>query len=74
MAIEFLVIPLIIGLLIFFFFAIAILTTVFWILMLVDAAKRKFKEENEKIVWILVIALTGIIGSIVYYFAVKSKK
>ena len=39
--------------------------------MLVDVAKRKFKEENEKIVWILVIALTGIIGAAIYYFIIK---
>lgn len=53
------------------FFAIAILTTIFWIFMLIDAAKRKFKNENEKVVWILVLALTGILGAVIYYFAIK---
>ena len=44
---------------------------VFWILMLIDCAKRNFKNDNEKVVWILVIALLGFIGAAIYYFVVK---
>ena len=51
--------------------AIAILAFIFWILMLIDCAKRKFKNDNEKIIWIIVIALLGVIGAAIYYFAVK---
>lgn len=61
---------------IFFFFfiiAIAVLGFVFWILMLVDAAKRIFPQENDKVVWILVIVLAGVIGAIIYYFVIKAK-
>lgn len=54
-------------------FALCIFFLVFWILMLVDCVKRKFKEDSEKIVWILVIVLTGIIGALIYYFIVKVK-
>jgi hypothetical protein len=50
-----------------------ILLTVFWIWMIVDCAKRDFKKENEKVVWILIIVLVGVIGSIIYYFIVKAK-
>jgi hypothetical protein len=39
--------------------------------MIVDVSKRKFKTESDKIGWILIIVLTGYIGAIVYYFAVK---
>lgn len=49
----------------------AILLFVFWIRMIIDCAKRNFRGENEKVVWILVIALLGILGAAVYYFAVK---
>jgi cytochrome c biogenesis factor len=52
--------------------AISILAFVFWILMLVDCVKRKFKD-SEKIVWILVLIFTGIIGALIYYFVVKYK-
>ena len=44
----------------------------FWIWMIVDCAKRKFKGDSDKVVWILVIVLLGIIGAAIYYFAVKS--
>ena len=47
-----------------------ILFFVFWIITLVDAIKRKFGKENEKLIWILVIVLTGVIGSLIYYFVV----
>jgi hypothetical protein len=50
-----------------------ILAFVFWILMLVDCIKRKFKEDSEKIVWVLVIIFTQIIGALIYYFVIKTK-
>jgi hypothetical protein len=46
---------------------------VFWILMLIDAIKRPLAEQ-EKIVWIIVLALTGFIGAIIYYFLVRRGK
>lgn len=58
-------------LLILFIVALVIFAFIFWILMLIDCAKRKFKSENEKVVWIIVIALLGAIGAAIYYFAVK---
>jgi prolipoprotein diacylglyceryltransferase len=51
--------------------AIVILGTIFWVFMLVDVAKRKFKSENDKIAWILVVVLAHIIGAIIYYFVIK---
>ena len=65
------------GFIIFFFiiwFAIIILCIlgfIFWIFMIVDVAKRNFKSENDKIVWILVVILAGIIGALIYYFVIK---
>lgn len=53
---------------------IGILFTVFWIIMLVDAATRKFKSDSDKVVWILVIVLVGIIGALIYYFVVYVKE
>ncbi len=52
-------------------FIIAILATIFWIFMLIDAAKRKFKNENEKVAWVVILALTSWLGAIIYYFSVK---
>ena len=53
-------------------FAIIILVTAFWIWMIVDCAKRTFKNETEKIVWILVVILASWIGALIYYFTVKA--
>ena len=43
----------------------------FWLWMLIDCLKRKFKD---KIVWVVVMILLGPLGSILYYFLVKNKK
>ena len=48
-----------------------ILLFIFWIFMIIDVANRKFKNENDKIVWILVVILAGIIGALIYYFVIK---
>ncbi|MDO8460715.1 MAG: PLDc N-terminal domain-containing protein [Nanoarchaeota archaeon] len=50
---------------------IIILAIIFWIWMIVDCAQRKFKNETEKIVWIIVITLASWIGSLIYYFVIK---
>lgn len=47
---------------------------VFWIMMIVDAAKREFKNENDKIMWILILVFTSWVGALVYYFVVKKKE
>jgi phosphotransferase system glucose/maltose/N-acetylglucosamine-specific IIC component len=50
-----------------------VLVFVFWILMLIDCINRKFKENLDKVVWVLVIIFTGIIGALIYYFIIKVK-
>ncbi|MBI4146839.1 PLDc N-terminal domain-containing protein [Candidatus Woesearchaeota archaeon] len=55
----------------FLMFAAVIALTVFWILMIIDCAKRKQLADSERIAWILVLVFLGFIGASVYYFAVK---
>lgn len=64
----------VLGIFLLFTIIVSIFLFLFWILMIIDCAKRKFKEDSERIVWILVLIFTGIIGALVYYFAVKNKK
>lgn len=45
----------------------------FWIYCLIDILKNKF-ESNDKIIWILVVILLPILGSILYLFIGKNKK
>ncbi len=49
---------------------------VFWLWMLIDCLKRpddKFAVggSNAKLIWILVIIFTGLIGALIYYFLIK---
>lgn len=47
---------------------------IFWIMMIIDIVRRddsEFKSSNERVVWILVVALTSYIGALIYYFAAK---
>lgn len=47
---------------------------VYWILMLIDALKRdNWESENDKVLWILVVLLAGIVGAVIYRFVVVSK-
>ena len=62
--------PFVGGGLILIFGIIGILIFVFWLWMLIDCLRRKFKD---KLLWVLVIIFAGIIGAILYYFLVKRK-
>ena len=57
------------GLLVLIFLAIGIAAFAFWIWAIVDVVKvpddSKFKAGN-KLIWVLVIVLTGLIGAIIY--------
>ncbi len=49
----------------------SLLFLVFWIWMIVDVAKRKFKNDVEKIIWLLVVILGMWIGAIVYFIVIR---
>lgn len=40
----------------------------FWVWMLVDCAQNEPSEGNDKVVWIIIIAVTGILGAALYFF------
>ncbi len=52
---------------------VSILLFVFWAWMLIDLLKRDFKG-NDKIAWIIVLVFSHILGAILYYFLIFSKK
>lgn len=49
--------------------AISLLGTIFWIWMIVDCATKESSEGNDKVIWILIILFTHIIGALIYFFA-----
>lgn len=42
----------------------------FWIWMLVDCATKE-EDPTQKLVWVIIIAVTGIIGAPLYFFIRK---
>ncbi len=57
----------------------AIVLLIFWLWMLMDSLKRpddKFAIGGNyaKLIWVLVIIFTGLIGALIYYFLIKKKE
>ena len=52
--------------------AFCIFVFVFWLMMLIDAIKNAPKDM--KLIWVIVIIFTNIVGALVYYFMEKKKK
>jgi hypothetical protein len=51
-----------------------LLTTAFWIWMLVDCATNQTLEGNGKVVWIIVVVFTHWIGALIYFFVKRPQK
>ena len=58
--------PLFPSLIFLLFLLISIAGTVLWIWMIVDCATKEPSEGNDKIVWILIIVFTHVIGALIY--------
>lgn len=46
---------------------------VFWVIAIIDVAKREFPGENDKLMWILVVVLAGWLGALIYWFVGRQK-
>lgn len=44
---------------------------IFWIWMIVDCARRSFRNQTEKIVWLVVVILLGWLGALAYLLVVR---
>lgn len=53
-------------LLVLFLLPLGLLLTAFWIWMLIDAAQNKGLDQNERVVWIIVIAVLHWLGALIY--------
>ncbi len=50
---------------------VGIIILVFWIWMLIDCVKRNFRNDVEKILWVVIMIFAGWVGAIVYYIAIR---
>jgi hypothetical protein len=57
-----------------FFLPLGLLSLAFWIWMLVDAATNRGLDQNERIVWVIVVALLHFLGALIYFFVGRSKR
>ena len=64
---------LVVGIVLLYGFVIllALASFVFWVVEIIDAARREWPSPNTKIIWLLVIIFGHGLGAIVYYFAGK---
>jgi len=51
-----------------------LLCTAFWVWMLVHAILNKGLTDNERLLWVVVIALTHVIGALIYLFVGLPKR
>lgn len=63
-----------IGIVFLLFVVFILLATGIWIFALVDVIKSSFRNENEKLIWVLIIIFTGFIGAILYYAISEGKR
>jgi heme/copper-type cytochrome/quinol oxidase subunit 4 len=54
--------------------AVGLLALAFWIWMLVDCVKDSRLDTNEKAIWVVVIALTQVIGALIYFFLGRPRR
>jgi hypothetical protein len=47
---------------------------VFWLWMLIDCAVNESDQGNTKIVWIIIIVFTNLVGAVVYFLVQRPKR
>ena len=62
------------GLLMMVFAVTGVLGTMFWVWMLIEAATKEPDGGSDRIVWVLIIWLTHMIGSALYFFARRPRR
>jgi hypothetical protein len=45
----------------------------FWIWMLVDCLQNTPSDDNQKLIWVLVIVLASWLGALIYFFVQRPK-
>ncbi len=54
--------------------AIAIIGSIFWVWMLVECITKEPSEGNDKVIWLLIILLTHLVGALIYYFVRRPQR
>lgn len=62
------------GFFLFFFITLALALVGFWIYALVDAIQSEYKESSMKAIWIILIIVFPVLGTILYFALAPSQK
>lgn len=62
------------GLIILFVLGLIVVGTIFWLWMLIDCAINKRNSDIQKIIWVLVILFTHLLGALLYFFLGRSAR
>ena len=52
----------------------SLMASVFWLWMLVDCAMNEPGDSDDKIVWVLIILFTSVIGALVYFLVRRPQR
>jgi len=58
----------------FMFFSLMMAMVGLWIYALVDVIRSEFKGENDKLIWLLLVILLPLVGTILYFTIGKDQK
>lgn len=53
---------------------IALFGTIFWVWMIIDCAMNEPSENNDKVMWLVLIVLLNLIGAAMYYFVRRPER
>ena len=48
--------------------------SIFWVWMLVECITREPRDSNDRIVWAVVIAITHLLGAVLYFLVRRPKR
>jgi hypothetical protein len=56
------------------FAVVALIASVFWVLMIIECATKEPAQGNDKLIWILIIVFTHWIGALIYFFVRRPQR
>lgn len=56
------------------FLGVALVGTVFWILMIIECATKEPSYGNDKLIWIVIIIFTHWIGALIYFLVRRPQR
>ncbi|WP_135611294.1 PLDc N-terminal domain-containing protein [Methanococcoides sp. AM1] len=56
------------------FAGLAIASTIFWLWMLIDCVMNEPSQGNDKLIWVIIIVFTQLLGAVIYFFFRRPKR